>query len=370
MERAMYELVKRAYDRVEFTVVATTLAPELRPYVRWRRVPAIRRPFVLKYAIFFIGAGLRYRRRDGTLVHTLGAILPRAADVMAVHFCHAAYRADTKGADLESGQPWIRRANVALAFRLGLVTERLFTTRRWARVVTAVSRGGAREIERFYPGLDTVVIPNGVDQERFRPCTTTRREVRDGAGVAPGEVVALFVGGRWSQKGLEVAIEGLARAAELTTTPLSLWIAGRGDVARYRSIAAGLGVGKQVRFHGYRSDLERLYQAADIFLLPSSYETFCMAAYEAASSGLPVIATNVNGIDDLLQDGTAGVLVDASPEAIASSLARLADDPALRTSMGAAGRRQTSHYNWDVAVDQTLALYDRLRSSPGEDAAA
>lgn len=360
----MFELVAGAHARVDFTVVSATLDEEIRPLVRWRRVPLCRRPFVVKYLMFFVLAAFRYLRRDVDLVHSLGAIIPRRVDVMSVHFCHAAYRADTAGARLERGQPFLRRANIAAAFRLGLHTERLFTRRPWTRIATAVSAGGARELARFYPRLPVVVVPNGVDHGRFRPDPVTREQVRLELDVADAEVVALFVGGRWSQKGLEIAIRGLARAQHSGQEGLTLWVAGAGDSRHYQAIADSLQVGDRVHFLGYVEQTERLYQAADIFVLPSAYETFCMVAYEAASSGLPIVATAVNGVDDLLRDGTAGILVEPDEVAVSEALATLAADPALRERMGAAGRSLVRDLTWASTAQSTVQLYERLLTQP------
>jgi UDP-glucose:(heptosyl)LPS alpha-1,3-glucosyltransferase len=362
MERAMYELVMGARERVDFTVVSTTLAEDLQPFVRWRRVPTLRRPFVVKFGVFFALAGFCYRRGRADVVHTLGAIVPRRADLMSVHFCHAAYRADTRGSDLESGQPALRRLNVALAFQVGLRSEQALTRSRLVRRATAVSIGGARELARFYPDLAVTVIPNGVDHARFHPEPHTRSATRVDAGVADGDVVALFVGGRWSQKGLEITIRGLALAQASLSQPLWLWVAGSGDAQRYQAIADDLGVGDRVRFFGYVAAPERLYQAADIFVLPSAYETFCMVAYEAASSALPVVATAVNGVEDLLRGDQAGRLVDATAESVGNALTELAGDSDRRHQMGSTARRLVAELTWQSSVEQTVALYDELAS--------
>jgi UDP-glucose:(heptosyl)LPS alpha-1,3-glucosyltransferase len=359
----MYELVRGARDHVDFTIVSITLAEDLKPFVRWRKVPALRRPFAMKFLIFFAIAPIRYRRRHADIVHTLGAVVPRRADLMAVHFCHAAYRAVTRDADLEASQPLLRRLNVGIAFRIGLLAERALTRPPWARHGTAVSSGGARELSRFYPDLPVTVVPNGVDQTRFRPDASDRAVTRAQAGATDDEVVALFVGGRWSQKGLETTIRGLAAANPRLTVPLSLWVAGSGNIKHYQALADDLGVGGQVRFVGYVSDTERLYAAADIFVLPSSYETFCMVAYEAASSGLPVVATAVNGVADLLQGTDAGVLIDATAESVGAALADLAGDPDRRTKMGAAGRRRAADFTWAASVAQTIEVYHQVIGS-------
>ena len=184
--------------------------------------------------------------------------------------------------------------------------------------------------------------------------------LRASAAIPDGGLVALFVGGRWSQKGLEVTIRALADARARLSTPLSLWVAGSGDATRYQRLADGLGVGGAIRFFGYVADTERLYQGADMFVLPSAYETFCMVAYEAASTGLPVVATPVNGVEDLLADGAAGLLVDPTVESVSAALVQLASDAPARRRMGSAARQRTRDLTWTATANRTVTLFERL----------
>src|SRR4051812_19212971 len=93
MERALEELVRHASASYDVTVVSSTLTPELRPLVRWRRARVPRRPVPLKLVAFFVVAGARLalRRDRAAVVHTCGAIVPNRADVVSVHTCHAAF---------------------------------------------------------------------------------------------------------------------------------------------------------------------------------------------------------------------------------------------------------------------------------------
>jgi glycosyltransferase involved in cell wall biosynthesis len=200
------------------------------------------------------------------------------------------------------------------------------------------------------------VTPNGVDVDRYRPDERVRRLLRTEEGVASGDLVALFVGGDWDHKGLAVAIEGIAGTAERGDDSLRLWVVGRGDQDRFAALAKSLGIGDAVRFFGPRSDTERFYQAADLFVLPTLYETFSIATYEAAACGLPVVATPVSGIGDLVRDD-AGFLVDRTSDQVAEALHRLAADPSLRRRMGEAGRRRAQTFTWGRSVDSVLALY-------------
>src|SRR5207248_1399513 len=132
------------------------------------------------------------------------------------------------------------------------------------------------------------------------------------------ELVALFVGSEWERKGLKVAIDALAHAPDW-----KLLVVGRGNVASYRSHARASGVEPRVVFVGTASDPAPYYCASDAFVLPTSYETFSLVTYEAAATGVPLLVTPVNGVTDLLGDGSNGWFIDRCPEGIAARLRAL-----------------------------------------------
>ena len=168
------------------------------------------------------------------------------------------------------------------------------------------------------------------DTERFRPDTAARGQVRRAEKVGSHETVALFVGRDSELKGLEFAIHGLSVAARLGSSELRLWILGDGNVRKYEEMAARAGVAERVRFFGNRVDIERYYQAADLFVLPTLCETFCRAAHEAAACGVPVVATRVDGVTDWSAKSGAGELVERDAASVGGALARLAADPNRR----------------------------------------
>jgi D-inositol-3-phosphate glycosyltransferase len=112
-----------------------------------------------------------------------------------------------------------------------------------------------------------------------------------------------------------------------------------------------------VRFFGQRLDVERFYQAADVFVLPSLYETFSLAAHEAAASGLPLVATRVSGVADLIGNGEAGLLVERDASDVARALASLAVDPERRSCLGRTGRARASEFTWSRSADGVATLY-------------
>jgi glycosyltransferase involved in cell wall biosynthesis/GT2 family glycosyltransferase len=353
MERALAELIRRAGPRVAFTVVSGTLAPELRRrVVRWRRVPVPRRPFPLRYLAFHVLGGLLVGRRSGQLVHTCGAIVPNRVDVASVHQCHAGLVAAT-GRLTPPGLSAPRRFNTALTRVLSLAAERWTYGRPRTRSLAVVSSGLAAEVHAHYPAPPVVVTPNGVDVHRFVPDPAVRARLRAGQRVPEDATVALFVGGNWEHKGLPLVVDAIGRSAR-AGLDVRLWVVGPGDESRYRG-AAG------VTFFGPRDDVADFYRAADLLVLPTLYETFSLVAHEAAAAGLPVVATPVTGLTELIGRDEAGVLVERTPESVAGALARLAGDPGLGRRLGAEGRRRVAGRTWDAGVDETVALYRRLR---------
>ena len=359
MERAFAELIRRIHRDYEVVVLSTDLGDEFRGLVEWQRIPAPSRPAPLRFAMFYVVASARLARTQADLVHTLGAIVPNAADLASVHFCTAGY-VESVGRLAPPNAPLLRRANTSLARLFFLLAERWTYRRDRVSRVGAVSRGVARELARNFPGVQTVLTPNGVDRARFRPDPHARREVRAELGIPDDEVVTVFVGGDWHGKGLALAITAVAGAARRSSAPIRLLVVGRGDERRFRGLAHELGVERRVTFVGQRPDTERYYAASDVFVLPSWYETFSLAAFEAASSGLPIVAAPVNGVDELIGDGEAGLIVDRDAKKLAAALAALASSPDTRERLGAAARERSAEYTWQRSTDAVLAVYRSL----------
>jgi glycosyltransferase involved in cell wall biosynthesis len=221
-------------------------------------------------------------------------------------------------------------------------------------------------LERDHPGLPVIVTPHVLQSERFHPDAQARADLRRELGAAPGEVVACFVNNTyWEHKGLAVAIAGLARAAQSVPELGALWVVGAGPVDKFRACACEHGVGERVQFLGPRTDIERIYCGADILLHPATYETFSLAVHEAAASGLPVIATRTHGVEDLLADGEAGVLVERTVESVADALIRLSRDAGLRARMGRVGRERALRFGPDGFAHAVGRAYRQLLGQQG-----
>jgi UDP-glucose:(heptosyl)LPS alpha-1,3-glucosyltransferase len=231
-----------------------------------------------------------------------------------------------------------------------------------------VSDGVAEEVRAHFPELadHVITIHNGIDTDAYAP--GSRREeavsMRERLEISQERLVAVFVGSEWERKGLRPILEALALAPEW-----SLVVVGRGDERRYRELADSLGVAGAVSWLGVTEDVGLIYALADAFVLPTSYETFSLVTFEAAASGLPILATAVNGVSELVCDGENGFLIDPDPRIIAERLARLAADPGLRERLGGAARRSALRFGRGRMVAKHHDLYQRLaaRDAPVSD---
>ncbi len=358
MERAFAELVRRLVPDYKIIVVSARLDKNLRSLVEWRRVPTPPRPLALKFPWFFLAGAVRLARIDADIVHVLGAIVPTRADVACVQFCHAGF-IRVQGGLSPPDSPAMRRINTTITRWFALHAERWSYKSGRLSTFAAVSTGVAQELSVHYPTVPIAITPNGVDVQRYRPDNENRRRVRTSNCVTDEMFVALFVGGDWGRKGLAIAIDAVAEARR-AGAPVNLWVVGRGDNARFEEIARCAGVLEHVCFFGPQDRTEIYFQAADAFVLPTLYETFSLVAYEAAATGLPVIATAVSGVDDLLRDDKAGILVQRNAVDISDALVKLWSDAKLRAQLGTSGRARTENYTWDQAEVAVRRLYTTL----------
>lgn len=206
------------------------------------------------------------------------------------------------------------------------------------------------------------VIPNGVDVDQYRR-RTAPATARHALGIPPDADPVLAVVGRLEeQKGHRYLLPAIA---ELMTTSPGIYLVLAGDGMRRDDLArqaAALGIAGRVRFAGHIGDVQTVLDAADIFVLPSLWEALPFALLEAMASGLPVVATAVAGVPELVEHNQTGLLVPAAdPSALAASLSALITRPELAKQMGAAARdRVRAQFSLASMLDQTQSLYDRL----------
>lgn len=224
---------------------------------------------------------------------------------------------------------------------------------RGADLVVAASRAVALEI----PNLKPIVVHAGVEsrKEFCAENTTPRTTTVIGAAC---RLVPL--------KGLLDLIRAVASLRPEFPT-LRLEIAGTGPQREDLEREAGrLGLTGSVHFLGWQRDLGPIFRSWDIFAMPSLEEGLPMAALEAMAGGLPVVATSVGGLPEIVADGQTGYLVPPSDVmALSGRLRLLILDPKRRRAMGAAGQeRARHHFSVDRMVREIAAIYDSLVPGP------
>ena len=215
----------------------------------------------------------------------------------------------------------------------------------------------------------TLVIPNGMFTSDY-PSPVPREEVRANLGVPPEAFLWLAVGTLNPAKDYPTMLEAATRCVAADPR-FHLIIAGGGEaIDTLRADAESRGLGKVVRFLGKRTDVARLLKAADAFVLSSAWEGLPNAVMEALASGLPVVATDVGGVRDLIEPGRSGWIVPPrDPEALAERmLSAMALDAPARHGMGAVGREHmATRYDqvriterWEDLIRQTSAVARKL----------
>lgn len=351
MERVLTQLAlglrRRGY---EVTVIAYACELPAGSGVTFHRVRGPSRPFVLSYPWFMLAATIAVRRWRRGLVLTTGAIVLNRVDLVAIHYCHHV------GPATPSRAGWPFRLNARVSAVLGRAAERVCFPLNRPRWFVCVSEGVAEEIREHFPAHAerTITIPNGVDVDAFAPGSRGEEvaALREALTIDEHRRVAIFVGSEWQRKGLEAVIRALALAEGWL-----LLVVGSGDRERYEALAEQEGVADAVRWVGVSRDVAPLYQLADVFVFPTSYEAFPLVALEAAASGLPILATPVNGVRELVTDGVNGFLIAADPADIAGRLRALADDPLLLERLGRAARSAALEYSWEKMVERHHQLY-------------
>lgn len=202
------------------------------------------------------------------------------------------------------------------------------------------------------------VIPNGIVPVMVNE--TDRSEVRQQMGAGENDVVLLSVGRLVYQKAHEYLVS--AMPAVLKELPnVKAGICGDGLLrADLEAQIRSLGLEKEIKLFGMQANVTKYLAAADVFVLPSRWEGLPIALLEAMSAGLPVIATRVEGVDEVVEEGVQGVLVQPeSTEELVKAILQLSKDDAQRHRMGDAARlRVLEQYTVDRMCEKYLELFE------------
>jgi len=209
-----------------------------------------------------------------------------------------------------------------------------------------------------------VVVPNGIDTERFRPADSAadRAAARRALGIAVDGRVVGAVARLTREKGIDLAIEAIA-----ALPGVRLILVGDGpERGELEGRARALGVADRVDFLGMRDDLPALYPAFDALLVPSRTEAHGLVAAEALACAVPVVAARVGGLRSIVLEGKCGLF--APPEdaaAFAAALRRVLEDPPWAERLGRQGRAHIT-LRWSLAamLRGTEEQYEKLLARP------
>lgn len=231
---------------------------------------------------------------------------------------------------------------------------------RSADAFIAVSREDQRrmtDVERIDPAR-TLFIPNGVPPSPAPSGADVRREL----GIGAGAPVVGAIGVLRAQKAHHV----LARATALlarSRPEVQVLVAGEGEERMSLERLIGeLGIARNMRLLGYRTDVQDLLRAFDVAVSCSDFEGSPLAVMEYMDAALPIVATAVGGVPDLIESGVHGLLVPPrDPVALAGAVSDLLDDPERGRTMGARAReRRRTEFDIDTLVGRLEALYGEL----------
>ena len=233
----------------------------------------------------------------------------------------------------------------------------------WAGVnaVVPVSEAVAQEMRPDVPAGRLRVILNGVEHA---PAKRSRAEVRAELGLTD-ELTGIIVARIDHLKGHSDLIAAWAKLRETGLAP-TLLVAGDGaNRAEIEQQARDKNL-DTIRFLGFRSDVPDLLEAADFFVLPSLTEGLPLSVLEAMAHRLPVVATHVGGIPEVVEAEKTGLLVPPQdPNALADAIRRLATDADLRETFAAAGhRRVVETFSFEAMLDRYALLYADLLATP------
>ncbi|CUU05293.1 MAG: glycosyltransferase [Fimbriimonadales bacterium] len=223
-----------------------------------------------------------------------------------------------------------------------------------------------KSFRRVYKRAPVANIPNGILTTQFLQATHQRHRMRSELGLCETTIALICVAALRSQKNHALLIEAYAKVSAAVPNTVLLLVGGGNafepDLPRQlEAKVAALNLSDRVRFLGVRSDIPELLAASDVFVLSSEYEGNPLSVMEAMAAGLPVVATAVGGVPELVEPGTGILVPPRDAEALAHAMETLCRDPALRQQMGQKARAVAqARFDIRTMAQQYELLYMKL----------
>lgn len=368
-ERCLAEQLERLAGDYEIHVYSQRVEDLDLSKVRWHRIPRIPGPHLVNYLWWFAANHVwrwwnaRFRGQPLALVYSPG-INCLDADVVSVHVVFAELYRQVKGGLRLRNNPllsWPRAVHRRTYYRLIMGLERRVYPRTHIRI-GAVSRQVAAQLAHHFGRNDRLeVVYDGVDSSILQPQArlARRAEMRERFGLRDTDFVLLLIGNGWRNKGLPCLLEAMA---ELPGSS-KLLVVGNDDRAPYQAIARQLRIGARVTFLEPSADVLQFYAACDLYVGPSTYDSFALPLAEAMACGLPIIASRNTGASEIVTPGEDGLILEDPSDSrqLARLIQRLQEDPELRRRLGENAVRTAQQYSWERNAAGIRALLERAR---------
>lgn len=337
------ELLPRIAAKHEVTLYAARVLASVPHGVRVIRVPALMsRAYT---AILSFPAALQAVRRQHDIFHAQGWVAT-SADIVTAHIVLAGWRKAAKAAAVPTPPGERLLGGFVEKWEAKLIGRN-------AQHVIAPSNQAKRDIEALYGRTGrTTVIPHGFPRPAdFADHSAKRTAARKTLGL-PNATCALYVGD--PRKGLSAAMKAVA-----DTQTVHLAVVSHSPPDAHARLIGELGIEQRVHWIGKLDDPSIAYEATDLLLHPTVYDSFGLVVAEAMSFGLPVVTSDCAGISELIDHRVSGWIVrgDLAVET-SNALAELSCNGGLRASMGRAAASVAASHSWYRVAEETLTVYE------------
>ncbi len=216
-----------------------------------------------------------------------------------------------------------------------------------------------------------VVIPNGINLENFE-IKESKEEARKRLNLPLDRRLLLFINALLPQKGPDILVKSMRKVIKRVPKAY-LILVGKGEMRKeLEDMAIREGIRGHVKFTGFIEEKEKpfYYKASDIFVLPSTrrHESFGIVNLEAMASGVPIVASRIGGVPDVVKHRENGLLVPPKdPDALAETLIYLLENEDLRKRMGEKGKAIVKSYTWEKVAERTEKVYKQLLGENASD---
>jgi len=351
-ERFAFEVTERLSrdSKYEFHVFANKWITGSRN-IRFHKIPLITFPKFLTTPSFAYFANLKIKKQEIDLIHTHERIF--RADIFTMH-----------GIPHRTWVSEVRRKRVGLFDRAtDYVEKKLVNVGRCKRFVAVSELAATKFFEQYHGVSERLnIISPGVDVTKFRPDGSVRAEWREKHNIPHDAFLLLFVGMNFELKGLTQLMQALHLVKKKSyNTDFRLLVVGKGNERKFRAYAKSFDLGQKVFFAGvYKKGIEKIYQAADLFVLLSEFDTFGITVLEAMAASVPVIISDCVGAKDIVSHGENGFIVPREDIGKISEYILFFMRNDKRSQFSMAALETASKKSWELVAKQYSNLYKEI----------